>query len=96
MLHDGKLDTIHPMILSMLYVTGLETVQFISRRPDHIQIHYVAAQNIDNRVRKEFQRLLDMKGAQRTAFDVQRVEQIDRDPQTGKLRLVWIASDVLL
>jgi hypothetical protein len=96
MLHDGKVDTIHPLILSVFYVAGLETVQFISRRPDRIQIHYVAEQNIDNRVRQEFQRLLDMKGAQRTAFDVQQVEQIDRDPQTGKLRLVWITSGVLL
>jgi phenylacetate-CoA ligase len=95
-LHDGKLDTIHPIILSEFYVAGLETVQFISRRPDHIQIRYVAGENIDNCVRQEFQRLLDMKGAQRTAFDVQQVEQIDRDPQTGKLRLVWIAPDVLL
>ena len=96
MLHDGKVDTIHPLILSVFYVAGLETVQFISRRPDHIQIHYVARQNINNRVRQEFQRLLEMKGAQRTAFDVERVEQIDRDPQSGKLRLVRIAPDVLL
>ncbi len=93
MLHDGKLDTIHPIILSEFYVAGLETVQFISRRPDHIQVHYVAGLKIDDRVRQEFQRLLDMKGAQRTAFDVQQVEQIDKDPQTGKLRLVWVAPD---
>jgi phenylacetate-CoA ligase len=96
MLHDGKLDTIHPIILSEFYVAGLETVQFISRRPDHIQVHYVAGQNIDDSVRQEFQRILDMKGAQRTAFEVQRVEQIEKDPQTGKLRLVRVARNILL
>jgi phenylacetate-CoA ligase len=90
-LHDGTLDTIHPIILSEFYVAGLEIVQFISRRPDHVQVRYVARQNIDGRVRQEFQRLLDMKGAQRTAFEVHQVDQIDKDPQTGKLRLVRVA-----
>ena len=89
-LHDGNYDTINPHILGEFYVPGLEKVQYISHRPDHLQIHYVARQNIDDGVRQEFQRILDMKSALRTTFSVQRVQQIDPDPQTGKLRLVKI------
>jgi amino acid adenylation domain-containing protein len=93
MLDNGKRDTIHPIILSEFYAAGLENVQFISRRPDHVEIHYVAPQNIDDSARREFQRILELKGAVRTTFDVRRVEQIDLDPRTGKLPLVKLDKE---
>jgi len=89
-LHDGKDDTIHPIILAMFYAPGLERVQFIAERPDHIRIDYTARHDIDSAVRQEFQRILMMKGALQTTFDVHRVQQIPNDTQTGKLRLVRI------
>jgi len=89
-LDNGTNDTIQPIILSAFFTAGLEKVQFISCRPDHVQIRYVAGQDIDVNVAKEFQRILNMKRAQRTTFEVLRVRQIDIDRQTGKLRLVNI------
>jgi hypothetical protein len=89
-LDNGNRDTIHPIVLSVFYAAGLERAQFISRRPDHVQIHYVAGEDIDESVRRQFLRILEIKGAKRTTFEVQRVQHIDNDPQTGKLRLVRI------
>jgi phenylacetate-CoA ligase len=88
MLRDGKDDTIHPIILAMFYVPGLERVQFISERPDHIRIDYTARHDIDSAVRQQFHRILIMKGALQTTFAVRRVQQIASDTHTGKLRLV--------
>ena len=93
MLDNGNRDTIHPIILAEFYAAGLENVQFISRRPDHVEIRYVAPQNIDDNARREFERILKLKGAVRTRFDVQRVEQIDLDPRTGKLPLVKLDKE---
>jgi amino acid adenylation domain-containing protein len=90
MLDNGKLDIIHPIILSEFYVAGLENVQFISRRLDYVEVLYVARENIDESARREFHRILALKGAVRTTFDVRRVDQIDLDPRTGKLPLVKI------
>jgi hypothetical protein len=84
----GKLDTIHPIVLAEFYAAGVEKVQFISYRPDYIRIDYTARDHIDGEIRREFQRILDMKGASRTAFEVRRVEHVCNDPETGKLRLV--------
>ena len=89
-LDNGERDAIHPIVLSLFYTAGLERVQFISQQPDRVQIHYVAGQDIDDGVRREFLRILEMKGAQRTSFEVRRVRHIDSDPQTGKVRLVRI------
>lgn len=89
-LHDGKDDTIHPIVLAMFHVPGLETFQFISERPDHVRIDYTARRDIDAAVRQEFQRILRMRGALQTTFDVRCVPHIGNDPQTGKLRLVRI------
>ncbi len=50
---------------------GLEQLQFISLQPDSVQIVYVAKHNIDDSIRKEFQRLLDLTpndARMRTAF----------------------------
>lgn len=91
-LNDGTHDTIHSFNLVAFYAAGLERVQFISRRPDHVQIDYVAERNVDKSIRKEFQRILDMKGALRTTFEVRQVSHITNDPQTGKLRAVRIEA----
>ena len=87
-LDDGARDTISPSGLTSFYAAGLERAQFISRRPDRIQIDYVAKHDIDDAVRREFQRILDMKGASRVAFELRQVSSIASDPETGKVRLV--------
>ena len=61
-LDNGELDTI-PNVLPSFFSAGLKEVQFISERPDHVRIDYVAEHNIDDGVRREFRRILDMKGA---------------------------------
>lgn len=89
-LNDGTYDTIHPIVLTTFYVPGLEKFQFVSRRPEHLSIDYIAPHNIDTAVRQEFRRMLAMKDATQTSFEVRRVQEIPNDPQTGKLRLVKI------
>jgi hypothetical protein len=88
LLQQGKLDMIHPIILAEFYAAGLEKVQFISQSPGHVRIKYVARRVIDEDVRKEFQRILELKGALETSFEVHRVREIACDPETGKVRLV--------
>jgi amino acid adenylation domain-containing protein len=88
MLDSGELDSIHPLVLSEFHAAGLQNVQFTSRRPDHVEILYVARENIDESAKREFRRILELKKATRTTFDVRRVEQIDIDARTGKLPLV--------
>ncbi len=88
--HDGQHDTIHPILLALFHVPDLMRVQFISERPDHVRVDYMAEHDIDASVRREFQRILDMKEASRTTFDVCRVQHVANDTQTGKLRLVRI------
>jgi phenylacetate-coenzyme A ligase PaaK-like adenylate-forming protein len=90
---DGRSDTIHPLVMASFHAPGLEKVQFISRRPDLVQIDYVAGENIDAMIQKEFQRILNLKGASRTTFEPRRVQHIPNDSQTGKLRLVKIEHD---
>lgn len=92
LLDNGSRDSIHPMLLEDFHVPGLEKVQFISQRPDHVQIEYVATDSIDAAIRNEFQRLLNLKNALRNTFGVRRVQQIGADPETGKLNLVRIAD----
>ena len=91
-LDNGMHDVLYAVTLTEFYTVGLEGVQFISQRPDHIQIDYVASHPIDESVRQEFQRLLTLKGASRTTFDVRRVPHIANDPHTGKRRLVRFAN----
>ena len=92
MLDNGTHDVLYAVTLTEFYTAGLESVQFISQRPDHIQIDYVAGHPIDDSVRQEFQRLLPLKGASCTTFDVCRVPYIANDPHTGKRRLVRFAD----
>jgi len=74
-------------------VPGMEKIQFISRRPDCVQIDYMAPHNIDTSLETEFQHLLNLRGASRTTFNVRRVRDIPNDPQTGKFRPVRIEFD---
>ena len=41
-------------------------------------------------IRTQFQRILDLKGASKTTFEVRRVARIASDPRTGKFHLVKI------
>jgi amino acid adenylation domain-containing protein len=87
-LSSGLHDSIHPLVLTTLFVPTIEKFQFVSETPEHVRIDYVAPRNIDAAVREEFQKLLDAKGASRTTVDVRKVPGIDIDSKTGKLRLV--------
>lgn len=87
-LNDGTPDIMYPEF----YVNGLQVMQCISSRPDHVQLEYVAHHDLDQAIREEFQRLLAMKGAGRTTFEVRRVPHIAADPRTGKFHLVRMAG----
>ena len=91
-LANGATETIHPIVLTTFYVPGLEKFQFISHGPEYVTIDYAAADNLDAVVRSEFQKMLDIKGAVKTTFEVRRVRAIAVDPKTGKLRLVRMES----
>jgi phenylacetate-CoA ligase len=88
MLDNGREDAIHALVLSEFYASGLQKVQFVSSRPDHVEISYIAKGSIDDAVGREFQRLLELKGARRTTFQVQKVDHIANDPRSGKFVLV--------
>jgi amino acid adenylation domain-containing protein len=90
MLRDGSEGKMEAFVLNGFYVLGLENIQFVLLRPNLLRIVYVSAENLDAAIRREFQRLLDRKGAARTTFEVRRASQIAVDPQTGKFRLVII------
>lgn len=87
----GRRDIIHPHVLNIGQgEIGLRQIQFVSRRPDRVQIDYVAETDRDTVIRAAFQRMLDSKGASGTTFEVRRVPHIAPDPHTGKHRLVRI------
>ena len=94
-LRDGTPDTIHPIILSEFHVPALERIQFVSKEPGRVWINYVAPSDLNPVVTKQFQQILDSKGATQTQFGVQRLQQIDNDPVTGKLKLVKIEHEQL-
>jgi amino acid adenylation domain-containing protein len=86
----GGHDTIHPIVLTTFYVPGMEKMQFVSELPDHVRIDYVAGEDLDDAVGREFRVMLARKKATRTTVAARRVADIGNDPQTGKLRLVKI------
>ena len=94
-LRDGTHDTIHPIILSEFHVPTLERIQFVSKQPGRVWVNYVAPSDLSPAVTKHFQQILDSKGATQTQFEVQRLQQIDNDPLTGKLNLVKVEHEQL-
>lgn len=92
-LHDGSKHKINPHVLSAFYVPGLEKFQYISPRLDYVRILYVSEENLDAVIKTEFQRILDLKGAAKTAFEIRRVARIASDPHTGKYNLIKIQHD---
>jgi phenylacetate-coenzyme A ligase PaaK-like adenylate-forming protein len=92
LLHDGTCDTISHVVLRELFVPGIDKVQFISRRTDHVEVRYVGTLDLDSSVRYEFQRILNIKGASQTTFEVQRIEHMDNESKTGKFALVKTAD----
>lgn len=92
-LYDGRKDTINSHALSAFYVPAIEKFQFISPRSDYVQILYISAENLDAVIRTEFQRILDLKGAAKTTFEVRRVARIASDSHTGKYNVVKIQHE---
>ena len=90
LLNDGSLDVISHHVLGEFYVPGVERFQFVSRFPNHVQVHYVGRSGLDSSVRKQFQRILEIKGATQTTFEVLRREYIANDSKTGKFAVVKI------
>jgi phenylacetate-coenzyme A ligase PaaK-like adenylate-forming protein len=91
-LNDGTRDAINHIVLSEFYVPGVEKVQFISKRPDHVQVIYTGQSDLDSLVSEQFQRILKMKGASQTSFEIVRREHIANDPTTGKFAVVKIEN----
>ncbi|WP_066017874.1 hypothetical protein [Endozoicomonas atrinae] len=60
---DGRIDSIHPIVLSEFFVPSIQKFQFVSHSPTQITINYIAAREIDAVVTSAFQKILDMKGA---------------------------------
>ena len=87
-LDDGTPDKISSRALTAFYALSVERAQFICLDANRIRVDYVSRTDVDDRVRSEFQRILDLKGASNTAFDVRRVPSIAADPITGKVRPV--------
>jgi amino acid adenylation domain-containing protein len=85
---DGETDALHPPLLGALSAPGLERIQFISERPDHVRLDYVGPDGIGQELRRVFQGWLTLKGAARTTFRVCRVPHIPIDPRTGKSELL--------
>lgn len=92
-LDNGTPDEISSRALTAFYALRIERAQFICLGSNRIRIDYVSRTGVDDRVRSEFQRLLDLKGASKTAFDVRRVPSIAADPITGKVRMVMPRKD---
>ena len=91
-LRDGTAGEIDGLTLRSLFsVRGLSTIQFVSR-PDRVRIVYVGDGDLDDRLRREFQRMLDGRGAAVTAVEIERVAHIPADPKTGKHRQVVPAA----
>jgi amino acid adenylation domain-containing protein len=95
-LDNGEHDEINPHGLAGFYFPGVEKLQYVSKRPDYIEILYVGTHDVDEAIRNDFYRILTRKGALRTTFRVRRVEEIAKDPQTGKLYLVKIEGNPAL
>ncbi len=85
-LQDGRIGEMNPHI--GLYVPGLEKYQLVSVRPDFVQIDYIAEANLDSAIADDFQRILDLRAASKTKFEVRRVARIATDPRTGKVPLI--------
>lgn len=91
-LDTGECDGINAHAIDSFHVAGLETIQFVSCSPDYLRIDYVGPKSIDGSIRREFKRLLKLKGALATGFDVRRVARVAIDPQSGKANLVRFAN----
>jgi amino acid adenylation domain-containing protein len=92
LLDDGSRAAIPPELLLRVYVPGLERLEFVSLGQDEVRIDYVADQDQDATIAREFTSLLAVLGARRTRFSVQRVAETQPDPRTGKVmtvRLEW-------
>lgn len=92
--NDGSSDTIHPIVLSEFFVPGATKFQFESVFPSLVTIRYIAESDLHDAVRKDFLRLLEMKGAEETTqMHPERVRDLPVDPKTGKYRLVVLPKE---
>lgn len=92
-LDNGEHDQINPHTLTGFRFPGVDKIQYVSKRLDDIEIVYVGADNAGAAIRNDFYRVLSSKGsAARTNFRIRRVDDIDKDPRTGKLHRVRIES----
>lgn len=91
-LDDGRPGSLPAVAMTSFYAAGLERAQFVSIRPDQVRIDYVGSADADPEIRAEFSRILAMKEASRTMFEVRRVPFLAPDPRTGKVRLVVLEA----
>jgi len=93
-LRNGRRGSIHPMVFP-IYVSGVEKMQIISQRPDHVRIAYVAKETRDKAISTEFQKILRNFDADGTTFEIHKVAHIPNDPKTGKFALIKLEADAV-
>lgn len=90
MLDNGKLGTMHPIVLSEFFVPRLQKIQFISQG-SRVLIRYISSQDIGVDIAEEFAKNLQMSDASHgTRFETERVKELPNDSETGKYKLVKI------
>jgi amino acid adenylation domain-containing protein len=82
--------------LAGFYVPGIDLIQFVSCRPEYLEIEYCGRNNIDEKIEHAFREFLSLRGAARTGFQVKRVEHIWNSKKGSKLKLIRHPGDELI
>lgn len=90
-LKDGKKEYIHPTVLIEFYAPGLEKFQFLQPKPNRLLMRAVSNQKdkISKLLRLQMMEILHSKGLDdEIDFDIQFVDHLDNNPNTGKFKLI--------
>jgi amino acid adenylation domain-containing protein len=82
--------------LAGFYVPGIDLIQFVSYRPDYLEIEYCGRNDTDEKIELAFREFLSQRGAARTGFQVKRVEHIWNSKKGSKLKLIRHPGDELI
>lgn len=89
---DGTREFIHPMVLIGFFVRGLEKFQFIQNENNRLTVKAVISGEKDDivpAIHKRMNEILSQKDLNDTVkIEVKLVEDIPKDPKTGKFRLI--------
>jgi phenylacetate-CoA ligase len=89
---DGTKEFIHPIVIVEFFVPGLEKLQVIQTEGNRLSMKVMIhgdRGNAISAIRKRMTEILEGKGLEKfVGFEVQVVDNIENDPQTGKFKLV--------